>query len=133
MKAAIVHDLNTKGLEDGLPPEVAWEPIRLSVIMPALNEGNTIEHALSRVLHRSYPCPIEVIVVDDGSTDATYAILSSVKHDNLVICRHHSNLGKGAAVLTGVAVATGTHMLIFDADLEYSPADISRLLRPIMD
>ncbi|NHC47034.1 glycosyltransferase family 2 protein [Motilibacter sp. K478] len=104
----------------------------LSIVMPAYNEAATIRRAVEHVLDAPYPCPIELIVVDDGSSDGTYEQLSGFEDPRLQIHRHVRNLGKGAALLTGMAVARGTHLLPFDADLEYSAEDIPRLLAPVM-
>lgn len=111
------------------------ETMRLSVVMPVLNEERTLRLALNRLLHTDLPCPLEVIVVDDGSTDGTWGLLTAFQHEHgsVVLCRHERNRGKGAAVLTGLDVATGTHALVFDADLEYDPEDIRRMLQPVLD
>jgi glycosyltransferase involved in cell wall biosynthesis len=106
--------------------------IELSIVMPVFNEAATVANAVERVLAVEYPCPVELIVVDDGSTDLTARLLRSyVKRGVTVLC-HPVNRGKGAAVLTGVRRATGTHVLILDADLEYTPADIPALLEPVI-
>jgi dolichol-phosphate hexosyltransferase len=107
--------------------------VRLSVIMPVLNESRTVRLALNRLLATPMPSPMEVVVVDDGSTDDTWETLLTIDDPRVVLERHEKNRGKGAAVLTGVSVATGTHVLVFDADLEYDPADIPRLLMPVID
>lgn len=101
---------------------------RLSFVMPAYNEEATLASAVARILDTDLPCEFELVVVDDGSSDATPAILAAIDDDRLVLHRHPRNLGKGAAVLSGVRVATGTHLLVFDADLEYDPADVAHLV-----
>jgi glycosyltransferase involved in cell wall biosynthesis len=106
--------------------------LRLSIVMPAHNEEQLIARAVERVLAVSLPIPAELIVVDDGSTDRTYEVLQSMDHPDLSVHHHPMNLGKGTAVITGAAVATGTHLLVFDADLEYDPRDIPKLLEPII-
>lgn len=108
------------------------EGVRLSIVMPVYNEGSTIVRALERVLTVDYPCPIELIVVDDGSADLSWTAIGSVADDRIVRIQHPANRGKGAAVRTGVDAAAGTHLLILDADLEYSPADIPALLAPVL-
>jgi hypothetical protein len=100
--------------------------------MPVYNEAATIVPAVNRVLAVEFPCQIELIVVDDGSTDATPQLLKPFDHLGVTTVRHPSNRGKGAAVHTGVQRATGTHVIILDADLEYSPSDIPALLRPVL-
>jgi cellulose synthase/poly-beta-1,6-N-acetylglucosamine synthase-like glycosyltransferase len=107
-------------------------PLKLSILMPAYNEQRTIVQAISEVLHRDYPCDMELIVVDDGSTDRTEALLSRVEDPRLVIHRFPANQGKGAALLAAASFATGTHILPFDADLEYSADDIPKMVEPIL-
>lgn len=107
--------------------------IKLSIVMPVYNESRTILQAIERVLAVDYPCPVELIVVDDGSVDRTPDLLEEFTERGLRLVRHPSNLGKGAAVRTGVSYATGTHLIILDADLEYSPADIPAILVPVLD
>jgi glycosyltransferase involved in cell wall biosynthesis len=104
----------------------------LSIVMPTFNEGPTLVAAIHQVLDITFPCPIELIVVDDGSTDKTAAILASVHDPRVVIHRHAINSGKGAAVRTGISLASGTHVVPFDADLEYSPQDLVALLEPVI-
>ena len=105
----------------------------LSIVMPAYNEGRTIKRAVHHVLSTKYPCRVELIVIDDGSSDDTAEQLSGLSCDQLTVVRHRRNLGKGAALLTGIKLAHGTHFLPFDADLEYSAADIARILQPVLD
>ncbi len=104
----------------------------LSIVMPVYNEGPTIIRALDRVLAVEYPCPVELVVVDDGSADGSWDAIGSVADPRLVRIQHPVNRGKGAAVRTGVDAASGSHLLILDADLEYSPADIPALLGPVL-
>lgn len=106
--------------------------VKLSILMAAYNEAETITQAISEVLEISYPCEIELIVVDDGSSDATPSLLEDVEDHRVKLLRHQVNRGKGAALLTAAEVATGTHILPFDADLEYLPEDILKLLEPVM-
>jgi glycosyltransferase involved in cell wall biosynthesis len=75
---------------------------------------------------------MELIVVDDGSTDATADILSRLSDPRLVVLRHPTNRGKGAALRTGAAAARSTHVVPFDADLEYAAADLVPLLAPVL-
>jgi glycosyltransferase involved in cell wall biosynthesis len=106
---------------------------RLSVVIPAYNERASIRACLERVA--ASPVPKEIIIVDDGSTDGTREILAELAADNddLRILMHDQNRGKGAALRTGFAAATGDVVLVQDADLEYDPADWPRLLAPIVD
>lgn len=105
----------------------------LSIIMPVYNESATIVRALERVLTVEYPCPMELIVVDDGSTDMTPQLLGPFTDRVVTTVTHSVNRGKGAAVRTGIQEATGTHVIILDADLEYSPSDIPAMLLPVLD
>lgn len=105
--------------------------MKLSVLMPAYNEAATVEAAVQRLLRGSYPCEIELIVVDDGSVDDTWKLLNKIDDPRLQRYRHSVNRGKGAAVRTAASKATGDYVVIFDADLEYHASDIPRLLDPI--
>ena len=103
---------------------------RLSLVMPAFNEEGTIATALERCL--TQPFVLEVIVVDDGSTDKTVAILETIDDPRVRVIQHSQNQGKGAAIRTGITAATGDYVGIQDADLEYDPADLVRLLVPLI-
>ena len=108
-------------------------PFRLSIVVPVYNEVTTVERVLSTVTSLVIPCEFEIIVVDDGSTDGSSALLEALSDNSVQVLHHVANLGKGAAVKTGLAAATGTHLLIFDADTEYDPHDIARLVVPLMN
>ena len=108
------------------------EPVKLSILMAAYNEERTIVRAITEILQASYPCEIELIIVDDGSTDSTPSLLSRVNDPKVIVHRHSSNQGKGASILSAVSLATGTHIIPFDADLEYEPEDIANLLNPVI-
>ena len=105
--------------------------MKLSILMPAYNEAATVGVAVKRVLDIRYPCDIEVVIVNDGSADNTSEVLAGLDDPRGVIAGHPANRGKGAAVRTAAALATGDYLLIFDADLEYSADDILRLLAPV--
>jgi glycosyltransferase involved in cell wall biosynthesis len=107
--------------------------VRLSIVMPVYNEGTTILSAVERVLAVDYPCPVELVVVDDGSVDRTPEVLTKLADRGVRVVRHPVNKGKGAAVRFGVDHATGTHMIILDADLEYSPTDIPTMVEPVLN
>jgi len=100
--------------------------------MPAYNEENTITRAVAEILSIDYPCEIELVIVDDGSTDGTAVLLSAFHDDRIIIHRHPANKGKGAALRSAASLATGTHLLPFDSDLEYAAEDIPRMLDPVL-
>lgn len=106
--------------------------VKLSVAMAAHNEVDTIGEAISGVLDVDAPCELELIVVDDGSNDGTNEVIRSFDDPRLVVLVHPTRRGKGAALLSAAAVASGSHLLVFDADLEYSADDIPALLEPVM-
>ena len=105
--------------------------IKVSILMCALNEQQTIGRAVRGILELEYPCEIELIVIDDGSSDATSDIVARIKDPRVIFHRHPENMGKGAALRTAASLASGTHILPFDADLEYCPKDIPKLIEPI--
>lgn len=116
--------------------ELDWTnfPKGMSVIVPVYNERKTIDEILSRIWDTGLVT--EVVLVDDGSTDGTRERLEEIdkeKRKGTVISFHAKNQGKGAAVRTGVGLATGDIVLVQDADLEYDPADYPTLLGPMLD
>ena len=111
---------------------------QLSVIMPVYNERYFVKAAIEGVLRVKSPLisRLELIVVDDGSTDGSRELLRELAHDRpgaFHYLEHERNLGKGAAVRTGLQHATGTVTVIQDADLEYDPQDLPRLLVPFIE
>jgi dolichol-phosphate hexosyltransferase len=107
--------------------------MKLSILMPVYNEVETLPSAIKEVLGVNYPCDIELVVVDDGSTDGTKELYYSFDNDSRVsIHLHEKNQGKGAAIRTAASVATGDYVIMCDADLEYSPAEIPSLLAPVL-
>jgi glycosyltransferase involved in cell wall biosynthesis len=109
------------------------KPIKVSVLMPVYNERATIARAVERV--RSVPMGMEIICVDDCSTDGTRDMLRELEVSGQIdaLVLHETNRGKGAAVRSALAKATGDVVVIQDADLEYDPADILRMLGPMQD
>jgi dolichol-phosphate hexosyltransferase len=103
----------------------------LTVIMPAHNEARTVGAAIEQVLGLDVGWPLELIVVDDGSTDSTPSIVGTFGDERLKFIRHAVNRGKGEAVRSGAALATGTHLAIYDADCEYRASDLIRMFEVI--
>ncbi len=104
--------------------------------MPCYNEAATLERALRRLWSVEIPIPYDLIVIDDGSSDGSARIVTRLAEQSpqpLRLIRHKENRGKTAALRTGLQHATGTLTLVYDADLEYDPADIPRLLDPILE
>ncbi|HSW75700.1 MAG TPA: glycosyltransferase family 2 protein [Candidatus Saccharimonadales bacterium] len=108
--------------------------MKLSIIIPAFNEEKTITQVIDRLQKLKIPdVEKEIIIVDDGSTDASAAVISNYKFptSNYKFIKHKKNLGKGAAVITGIKNATGDYITIQDADLEYDPSYFVSLFVPI--
>jgi glycosyltransferase involved in cell wall biosynthesis len=105
--------------------------MKLSVLIPAYNEEATLKEVIQRV--SEIDLEKEIVVVDDCSTDRTPDILASTTEDGLVVLTHDSNRGKGAAIRTALAAATGDVVVIQDADLEYDPQDFHKLVAPFLE
>ncbi len=101
--------------------------MKLSIIVPVYNEEKTIEKVIRELKKLRFKK--EIIVVDDGSTDTTPKILKKLK--GIKVITHEKNLGKGAAIATGIKHAKGDAVLIQDADLEYKPKDIPKMLKAL--
>ncbi|MSO85876.1 MAG: glycosyltransferase family 2 protein [Rhodospirillales bacterium] len=111
-------------------------PRKLSIVIPCYNEAATLEAIVGRVIvAERMGLDLEIIAIDDGSRDGTVEIAEKLarNHPEIRLIRHAVNQGKGAAMRTGFAHATGDIVLVQDADLEYSPADYPKLLKPILD
>ena len=105
----------------------------LSIVIPCFNEKNTIETIVDAII-ASPVLEKEIIIVDDFSTDGTIEILKNTIHPKVSKILYHSqNHGKGSAIRTGIAEATGDYVIIQDADLEYDPRDDPKLLQPILE
>lgn len=103
----------------------------LTVVVPVYNEIRTLEQVLQRV--RATKLPLEIVIVDDGSTDGVRDYLEKLDDDDVKVILHERNQGKGAALRTGFQAATGDVVVIQDADLEYDPQDYRHLLQPILE
>ena len=108
---------------------------KLSVLMPIYNERWTLKEIVSRVLSTAVPLEMELIAVDDHSSDGSWELLQEMADEDsrITAIRHDQNRGKGAAIRTAIDHMTGDVAVIQDADLEYDPADFTVLLEPILD
>jgi glycosyltransferase involved in cell wall biosynthesis len=114
----------------GLPHAERYR--RLSVVVPVYNERATVAEAIRRVRAAPVAMELEVIVVDDGSTDGTSEILATLHDSTVRVLRHETNRGKGAAIRTALEHVTGDLVMIHDADLEYDPDDWPALIEPVL-
>jgi glycosyltransferase involved in cell wall biosynthesis len=105
----------------------------LTVVMPAYNERATLRSAVEHLLKAELPIPLELVVVDDGSTDDSLETIRDLGESERVrLIRRQRNGGKGAALKTGIEAATGDLLAVFDADLEYDPRDLRVLIDPLL-
>src|SRR5947207_9384224 len=107
--------------------------MKLSLIIPVYNEANTLSE-IWQLLHRvAWPCEVEFLLVDDGSTDGSRDIAKSLVGASDQLILQESNQGKTAAIRTGISAARGDMIVVQDADLEYDPNDLLRMMKPIME
>jgi glycosyltransferase involved in cell wall biosynthesis len=106
---------------------------KLSVIVPVYNEERTVRAIIERL--RQVDLPMEIVAVNDGSRDGTSGVLATLHEEKLidVLLDQKVNRGKGAAIRAGIGAATGDIIVVQDADLEYDPVELPRLLKPILD
>ncbi|HEX9467337.1 MAG TPA: glycosyltransferase family 2 protein [Acidimicrobiia bacterium] len=105
---------------------------KLSVIVPVFDERNTVVEIVRRMRAVELPVDLEIVLVDDGSTDGTSDVLTQLADSTVRVVTHDENRGKGAAVRSGLEHVTGDLVLVQDADLEYDPADWPKLLNPLL-
>ena len=107
--------------------------MKVSIVIPVYNERERIADSIRQVKGSPFPPEKEIIVVDDGSRDGTTDVLRAMNDPSITVVYLPENCGKGAALRAGFARATGSIVVIQDADLEYSPEDYPRLLTPLME
>ena len=106
---------------------------RLTIAVPVYNESERVGPALKELLSTSFPVEVEILIVDDGSVDGTAETIAALAlPDNVHLIKHERNQGKGAALRTALAAATGDVFVPFDADLEYQASDLVRCLEPVI-
>ena len=109
--------------------------IKLSIIIPCYNEMATLDRCITGVVNiESDTIVVEIIIVDDCSTDESFSIAQNLaaRHPQVRVLTHSKNMGKGAAIRSGIGEATGDFLAIQDADLEYDPRDLLRLVEPMV-
>jgi len=120
------------GSHDGGPDGDGRTFETLSVIVPVFNERTTVAEIIRRIRAVDIPLVVEIVVVDDGSSDGTDKVLAALADSSVRVLTHPVNRGKGAAIRTALAAVRGDLVLIQDADLEYDPQDWPRLLDPLL-
>ena len=105
---------------------------KLSVIVPVFDERNTVVEIVRRMRAVDIPLDLEILIVDDGSTDGTRDVLRQLADSTVRVITHERNRGKGAAIRSGLEQVTGDLVLVQDADLEYDPEDWPKLLNPML-
>ncbi len=104
--------------------------MKVSILIPVYNEAATVKRLIDHVQRVDLPIKKEILVINDGSTDGTYDLLKG--RTDIKLLQHTKNQGKGAAIRTGLAAATGEIIVIQDADLEYDPSDLPAMIAPLL-
>ncbi|GAB3029880.1 glycosyltransferase family 2 protein [Parafrigoribacterium mesophilum] len=107
--------------------------MKLSILTPVYNEAKTLQKVIDRLFAIDFPTEVEFVLVNDGSTDETAAILDRISDTRAVVFHQPTNRGKGAAIRKAVELATGDYVIMCDADEEYRPQEIPTLLQPVLD
>lgn len=107
--------------------------MKLSILTPVYNEAKTLQKVVDRLLSIEFPTEVEFVLVNDGSVDATRAILDGITDPRVTVFHQPKNQGKGAAIRKAVELATGDYLIICDADEEYRPQEIPMLMEPILE
>ncbi|HEY3671968.1 MAG TPA: glycosyltransferase family 2 protein, partial [Acidimicrobiia bacterium] len=115
-----------------MSPDETHDYRKLSVIVPVFDERNTVVEIVRRMRQVELPVDLEIVIVDDGSTDGTRDVLRQLADSTVRVINHDVNRGKGSAIRSGLAHVTGDLVLVQDADLEYDPDDWPKLLAPIL-
>ncbi len=115
-----------------MSPDETHDYRKLSVIVPVFDERNTVVEIVRRMRAVDLPVDLEIVIVDDGSTDGTRDVLRQLGDSTVRVITHEANRGKGAAIRSGLAQVHGDLVLVQDADLEYDPEDWPKLLAPIL-
>ena len=115
-----------------MSPDETQDYRKLSVIVPVFDERNTVVEIVRRMRKVELPVDLEIVIVDDGSTDGTRDVLRQLADSTVRVLNHDVNRGKGAAIRSGLVHVTGDLVLVQDADLEYDPEDWPKLLAPIL-
>ena len=113
-------------------PDDAGRYRKLSVIVPVYDERNTVVEIVRRMRAVELSVELEIVIVDDGSTDGTRDVLRQIADSTVRVISHERNQGKGAAIRSGLRHVTGDLVLVQDADLEYDPEDWPKLLNPML-
>lgn len=110
---------------------------KLSIIVPAYNEAQTVRQLVEKIMEVRFPVEYEIILVDDHSQDRTYEIAQLLGHQDtagrITILRNEENRGKGYSILRGLERASGDIIVVQDADFEYDPSELPRLLGPLLE